>query len=301
MSAVSAWIESFRLHTLPLSLSTILMGSFLAAYHDHFRLSVFILAALTTLFLQILSNLANDYGDTIKGVDNENRIGPKRALQAGAISRKQMRNAIVIFILLSLITGILLIIDGTGGLKFSYSFILFIIGIAAIAAAIKYTVGRNPYGYQGLGDLFVFLFFGLVGVMGTYFLHTHTLPLQELLPAFSMGFFSTGVLNLNNLRDRDNDAMHNKHTLVVKLGLQRAKIYHAILLISGMLAAVIYTLLTGASLFKWIYLISFVGIVKSILVVLKNQQPEELYPELKRLSLSTLIFSILFGIGLMLG
>lgn len=298
MASTKAWVESFRLHTLPLALSTIMMGSFLAAFHNEFSWSVFILAFFTTLFLQILSNLANDYGDTVKGVDNDSRIGPKRALQAGAISRTQMRNAIILFIVLSLITGVFLIIEGTKGLKFSYGFIFFIAGIAAIAAAVKYTVGKRPYGYQGFGDFFVFLFFGLIGVMGTYFLHTHTLSSLEFLPAISMGCLSTGVLNLNNLRDRENDAMHNKHTLVVKLGLKKAKVYHAMLLILGMSASVIYTFSVGSSPIKWIYLISFIGIVNSIRVVMKNERPEELYPELKKLSLSTLLFAILFGIGL---
>jgi len=276
------------------------MGSFLAAFHHEFHWSIFILAALTTLFLQTISNLANDYGDAEKGVDNEQRIGPKRGLQAGAITPQQMRNVIILFILLSLITGILLIIEGTKGMEFSYGIILFIIGIAAIIAAMKYTMGKNPYGYLGFGDFFVFLFFGLVGVIGTYFLHTHKLSLLEFLPAISMGCFSTGVLNLNNLRDRENDAAHGKHTLVVKLGLQKAKHYHATLLIIGMMAAIVYSLLAYATWFKWIYLLSFIGVFKSITVVYKNEKPAELYPELKRLSLSTLAFSILFGLGLII-
>lgn len=300
MASASAWIESFRLHTLPLSLSTIIMGSFLAAFHHQFHWSIFILAALTTLFLQTVSNLANDYGDAKKGVDNDQRIGPKRGLQAGDITPEQMRNAIILFITLSIAMGILLIIVGMKGMKFSYGFIFFIIGIAAIIAAMKYTIGKNPYGYQGFGDFFVFLFFGLVGVMGTYFLHTHSLPAKEFLPAVSMGCFSAGVLNLNNLRDRENDARHGKHTLVVKLGLQNAKTYHTALLATGALTAIVYSFLTNASPFKWIYLLSFAGIIKSIIVVQRNTRPAELYPELKRLALSTLAFAILFGVGLLI-
>lgn len=300
MASISSWIQSFRLHTLPLALSTIIMGSFLAAFHQEFKWSIFILALLTTLFLQILSNLANDYGDTEKGVDNDNRIGPRRALQAGAITRKQMRNAILIFTALALFSGVWLIVEGTKGLVLSYGIILFVLGLAAIAAAVKYTMGRNPYGYQGLGDLFVFLFFGLTGVMGTYFLHTHNLSAAEFLPAISMGCFSTGVLNLNNLRDRENDSLHNKHTLVVKLGLAKAKWYHALLLTAGMLSAVVYTFIKATSPIQWIYLISFAGIINSILVVMRNERPEKLYPELKKLSLSTLVFAVLFGAGLIL-
>lgn len=300
MVSVSAWIESFRLHTLPLSLSTIIMGSALASYHHEFSSSVFIWAFVTTIFLQTVSNLANDYGDAEKGVDNENRIGPKRGLQAGAIAKKQMRNAIIIFVLLSLVSGIILIAVGMKRVKISYGIILFLVGIAAIIAALKYTVGKNPYGYQGLGDLFVFIFFGLVGVMGTFYLHTHSLSLLEFLPAISMGCFSTGVLNLNNLRDRENDAKHGKHTLVVKLGLQRAKYYHAILLGVGMLVTIAYMIMIDAAFWKWISLLSFTGIIKSIVVVQKNTIPQELYPELKRLSLSTLAFAVLFWVGVSL-
>ena len=149
------------------------------------------------------------------------------------------------------------------GMKLTYSFLFLALGIAAIAAALKYTIGKNPYGYIGLGDVFVFLFFGLVGVMGTYFLHTHQFTVLEWLPAISIGCFSTGVLNLNNLRDRENDAAFGKQTVVVKLGVKKAKMYHAALLITGMMATVVYTLLTDPSVIRWIYLISFAGMIKA--------------------------------------
>lgn len=300
MATAAAWLVSFRLRTLPLALSTIILGSFLAAFHDSFHWSVLIWAVLTTLFLQILSNLANDYGDAVHGVDNHGRVGPKRSLQTGAISLKQMRIAIFIFVLLSLVSGILLLSAGVKGLKLSYGIAMFFVGIAAIAAALKYTVGKNPYGYAGLGDVAVFIFFGIVGVMGSYFLHTQKLTLIELLPAMSIGFFSTGVLNLNNLRDRDNDAAFGKKTIVVKLGAGNAKIYHAILLISGMAAAVVYTFLNSTSGWNWIYLLSFPLFIRSITVVFKNKDSHALDPELKALALSTLLFSVLFGVGLVL-
>lgn len=300
MASISAWLASFRLRTLPLSLSTIILGSFLATFHQQFHLGILVWAFLTTLFLQILSNLANDYGDTVQGVDNQDRIGPQRSLQTGTITLKQMKTAIIIFIFLSLISGILLIFEGAKGLNLSYSFGFFILGIAAIVAALKYTMGKNPYGYAGLGDAFVFVFFGLVGVLGTYVLHTRTLPLLEILPAITMGCFSAGVLNLNNLRDRENDAVFGKNTLVVKLGVEKAKIYHAILLSVGMLSALFYTLMIGPSLGKWIYILAFAGIIRSIIVVFKNTQPAQLDPELKKLAISTLLFSILFGLGLLI-
>lgn len=299
MATISAWLVSFRLRTLPLALSTIIVGSFLAAFHHQFKWSVFILAVLTTLFLQILSNLANDYGDTKNGVDNQDRQGPKRSLQTGAITLSQMKIAIIIFISLSLISGVGLIFTGTKGLHLSYGWGFFVLGIAAIIAAMKYTMGKNPYGYAGLGDVFVFIFFGLVGTIGTYFLHTHEMPLRAFLPAMTMGFFSTGVLNLNNIRDKDNDALHGKNTLVVKAGIQVAKYYHAALLIAGMFCTILYSLKSGASIYQWIYLPAFVGIIRSIKVVNNNENPAALDVELKYLALSTLIFALLFGVGLL--
>lgn len=301
MASFSAWVVTFRLRTLPLALSTIILGSFLAAFHHSFQWGVFIWAVLTTLFLQILSNLANDYGDAVHGVDNEERAGPKRSLQTGAITRKAMKRAIILFILLSLLSGVFLLTEGTKGLKLSHGLAMFAIGIAAIAAALKYTIGKNPYGYAGLGDAAVFIFFGITGVMGTFFLHTHELALPELLPAVSIGLFSTGVLNLNNLRDRDNDALHGKHTLVVNLGVGKAKGYHTFLLVLGMVSALSYSFIINlSSPWRWIYLLSFPFFARSIVVVWKNRDASLLDPELKALALSTLLFSLLFGAGLIL-
>ena len=298
MYFIKTWLVVFRLRTLPLALSTIFLGSFLAAYRHHFQWSVLIWAVLTTLFLQILSNLGNDYGDAVNGVDNHERKGPKRSLQAGTISLLQMKTAIIIFVTLSLISGIILLVVGTKGLALSSGLAMFIIGILAIIAAMKYTMGKNPYGYAGLGDIGVFIFFGLVGVLGSYFLHTHNLTAPEFLPAITMGFFSTGVLNLNNLRDRDNDAAFGKRTLVVMIGIPKAKIYHAILIIGGMLAAVSYSLFNEASVYKWIYLLSFPLFIRHLVTVFKNEESQLLDPELKGLSLTTLLFSLLFGVGL---
>lgn len=298
MASASAWLVTFRLRTLPLALSTVILGSFLAAFYKSFRWRVAALAVLTTLFLQILSNLANDYGDAVHGVDSHGRVGPKRSLQTGAITLTQMKWAIIIFIILSLVSGIGLLCDALHGLQLSYGIVMFLIGIAAIGAALKYTIGKNPYGYAGLGDIAVFIFFGIVGVMGTFFLHTHQFTIPELLPAMAIGFFSTGVLNLNNLRDRDNDAAFGKRTLVVKLGIQKGKAYHMALLVSGMLAAFAYSFSIEATPWKWIYLISFPLFFRSILVVRRNQFPQKLDPELRALALSTLLFSILFGLGL---
>ncbi|MCO5286717.1 MAG: 1,4-dihydroxy-2-naphthoate polyprenyltransferase [Chitinophagaceae bacterium] len=300
MASVSAWLVTFRLRTLPLALSTIILGSFLAAYRNSFHWSIFILAALTTLFLQTLSNLANDYGDTLHGVDNPDRTGPKRSLQTGAITLKQMKAAIVVCILLSLCSGITLLVVASEGLKLSYGLIMLVIGLAAIAAAMKYTMGKRPYGYAGLGDIAVFIFFGLVGVLGTFFLHTHYVGVEEFFPAMAVGFFSTGVLNLNNMRDIENDRLFGKHTIVVKMGSERARWYHFSLILAGIVCAIVYTLTATSSGWKWLFLVTVPLFLRSSIVAFKTKEVTSLDPELKYLALTTLLFSILFGVGLVI-
>ncbi|MCK5471449.1 MAG: 1,4-dihydroxy-2-naphthoate octaprenyltransferase, partial [Cyclobacteriaceae bacterium] len=204
MSQIKEWIHAIRLRTLPLALASIGLGSFLAAFEGKFRWPVFLLSGLTTVFLQILSNLANDYGDSQHGADHLDREGPSRAVQSGAISPKSMKVAVYTLIGLSLISGLSLLYISISG--FSKEFIiLFVIGMLAIGAALNYTMGKNPYGYAGFGDLFVILFFGFVGVMGTYFCHTGSFNVQALLPAFSCGLLSTAVFNVNNIRDIASD------------------------------------------------------------------------------------------------
>lgn len=293
-------MSAFRLRTLPLSLSSIALGSFLAEGIGAFRWSVFLLAALTTLFLQILSNLANDYGDSVKGVDNADRIGPQRSVQSGAISSKSMRNAIVVFSVLSLVSGVWLILEGTVGLNQLYVFGFLALGLGAIAAAIKYTVGERPYGYSGMGDLFVFIFFGLTGVAGTYFLHTHRFDWIVLLPASAIGCLSAGVLNLNNLRDRENDKRSGKNTLVVKLGARVGKIYHLTLLIVAVSAGVIFTALNYHSPTQLLFLITLPLLFINSRAVLTNEKPRELDPQLKKLALTTFLFALTFGTGLII-
>lgn len=298
MSKIGSWIKSFRLRTLPLSFSSVILGSFLAYRMGFFEMPVLVGALLTTLFLQILSNLANDYGDTVHGVDNHLRTGPKRSLQSGEISLTQMKVAIIIFTLLSLLTGIWLLIEGTQGLNFSSSLIMLAIGLIAIAAAIKYTIGKKPYGYVGLGDFAVFIFFGLTGVLGTYFLHTHQITPHEFLPAISIGLFSTGVLNLNNLRDNENDRNSGKRTLVVLMGMKKSKLYHAVLISCGLLTALVFTALNYRNPAQFIYLVTFPLFIRNIVVVYKNKNAEALDPELKNLALTTLFFALTFGYGL---
>lgn len=297
MSKTKAWIHAFRLRTLPLALSSIILGSLIAASEDKFNSYIFILAITTTLFLQILSNLANDLGDSISGADNDNRVGPERAVQNGTISKKEMKNMLFVFIILSLISGSILIYEASQIITLQQALVIFAIGILAILAAINYTIGKNPYGYMGFGDFFVFLFFGLVGVIGSYFLHTGYLNWSILFPAASVGLLSAGVLNLNNMRDIENDSQTGKRTLVVKIGSKAAKNYHLIILSSAMLFAIIYSLLNNASIYQFIYVLSFPLILRNISIVIANKNPRDLDPELKKLALSCFFFSLSFGIG----
>lgn len=291
---ISAWIVSFRLRTLPLALSTVLMGSIIAYKQGLMSVKVLIGAVLSTLFLQILSNLSNDYGDAVSGADNEDRKGPQRMIQSGVITLKQMKNAMIIFILLSLISGIWLLFSAFDKLSI-YQFLFFALGIAAIAAAVKYTVGKKPYGYNALGDLFVFIFFGLLGVAGTWFLHTNHWEWNILLPASTIGFFSAGVLNINNIRDRETDISSNKITMAVILGEKYAKYYHLLLLLLGWLFMLLYLYITNTFSNFMFSLFTFPLFVRNVVVILLSKNSQKLDNELRNLSLSTLLF-VLLGI-----
>jgi 1,4-dihydroxy-2-naphthoate octaprenyltransferase len=299
MASIKTWISTFRLKTLPLSISGIIMGSFIALSEGFFDFKIFTLALLTTLFLQILSNVANDYGDGVKGTDN-NRIGNRRAVGSGDITPIQMLRTVIMFAILSLTTGIFLLWIAFGKENFIYTLIFLVLGVSAIVAAIRYTMGANPYGYAGFGDLFVFIFFGLVSVMGTYFLYTMSFELEILLPAMSVGLLSVGVLNLNNLRDYGTDLRAGKKTLVVKIGVGNAKLYHELLTMFAIISAVIYSSLNYNGLIQAIFLLITIPLVLHVKRIVNNKDPKKLEPELKYLALMTLGFSILFGLGLYL-
>lgn len=300
MTIVQIWLKAFRLRTLPLAVSATTLGSLLAYAENRFRWGVFIFATLTTLFLQVLSNLANDYGDAKKGTDNEHRIGPLRVTQSGLVSQGQIKWMIGVFVLLSLVSGSLLIRSGLRGGNMLLISLFFLLGFSAIYAAIKYTIGKRPYGYVGFGDIMVFIYFGILGVAGTYFLHTQSFHPTILLPASSVGLFSAGVLNLNNLRDHDSDALNGKNTLVVRMGVQWAKIYHVVLLFTALVLAVIYTVLHFESYYQLIFLLPVPLLISDVLRVITNTVPVELNRELKRLAVATLLFSLSFGLGLVL-
>lgn len=297
LSILTSWLKAARLRTLPLSISGIVLGAFLAMSKGYFDLKILLLSILTTVGFQVLSNFANDYGDGMKGTDNEDRIGPKRALQSGEITPKQMLRGIKITALITFLIAIALIYVSFGKENIFYSILFLFLGLASIAAAVKYTVGNRAYGYSGFGDLFVFIFFGLVSVCGSYFLYTHALEFSIFFPALSIGFLSIGVLNLNNMRDRESDAKSGKNTLVVKIGDEFAKYYHYYLLISAFLFAFLYTMMHFTSIKQLLFIIAFIPIFLHLRTVYKNENPMELDPELKKLALSTFFFSVLFGLG----
>ena len=297
MGKINSWISAARLRTLPLSISGIIVGTTIAVSEGVFNIIIFSLALATTLGLQVLSNFANDYGDGVKGTDNEDRVGPQRALQSGLITQKEMLQGIIITAIVTLLFAILLIYVALGKENLGYALFFFLLGIAAIAAAIKYTVGKSAYGYRGLGDVFVFIFFGLVAVYGSYFLYAHQWNWLVLLPAFSIGFLSMGVLNLNNMRDRASDEKAGKITLVVKLGAKRAKNYHYALILGAILCLVLFTVLSLESINDFLYLPAFIPLILHLKRVVENENATLLDPELKVLALSTFATAVLFGLG----
>ena len=292
---MNPWLSAIRLRTLPLALSSIGMGGFLAGAAGKFNLLIFTFCCLTTICLQILSNLANDYGDSIHGADHEGRKGPQRAVQSGVISSAQMKSAVIIATILSFISGVTLL---RISLEMSrQEFLVFLgLGILCILAAIAYTVGKRPYGYVGLGDVSVLIFFGLVGVVGSYYLMAKKLEWSIIFPALSCGLFSVAVLNINNIRDMESDISAGKYSVPVRIGKDKAVIYHSALLIIAILSSLIYVLLNFRSGWQLLFLLIFPLLIK-INSAVKNESSDKLDPWLKRMALTTLAFVILFGIG----
>ena len=291
---IKSWLEAFRLRTLPLSVSGIIMGSFIAKSKGFFwDSSIFIFALLTTILFQIVSNLANDLGDSLKGTDNENRVGPARTVQKGDITPSQMKKAVLFFSVLSLIAAGYLISISAPKMSVQTIYIYIILAFASVIAAITYTVGKKAYGYYGLGDLFVFVFFGLVSVMGSYTLFSKVFDWSTVFPAVTIGLLSVAVLNLNNMRDQVNDKLSNKNTIVVTLGFNRAKFYHVGLIICSLISMLIYFKL---ELIGLIYAIPFVILFIHLKKVVQVLDPKEFDPELKKVALSTFFLSVFFAI-----
>ena len=289
------WFHAFRLRTLPLAISSIVTGSSLAHFQGTFRWSVLLLALTTAILLQVLSNLANDLGDHQHGTDNIARVGPPRAVQSGAISPAAMILAMVICGSLAFGSGIALIIVATGFSLTSLAFLA--LGLAATGAAIKYTYGSAPYGYAGLGDASVFIFFGLTGVIGSYYLHTLSFDPVVVLPAIGIGLLSTGVLNVNNMRDIHNDAVSGKRTLAVRLGPARASQYHAAIIWGGVVAMAASVINDYRGLVQLVFIPFLLLPLLHLFRVRPISQPERLDPELKRLAMGTFAIALSFSIG----
>ncbi|TAF65998.1 MAG: 1,4-dihydroxy-2-naphthoate polyprenyltransferase [Cytophagales bacterium] len=293
------WLSAFRLRTLPLAFSGIGLGAFLAASLQRFNLWICLLSLLTTLFLQVLSNLANDYGDSVHGADSETRKGPQRAVQKGTITASQMLKAIYICSAFAFITGLTLLLVALQNLT---DILIFLgLGVLAIIAAITYTAGKRPYGYAGLGDLSVLIFFGGVAVLGSVYLHAHTLKWLFLLPALSAGAFAVGVLNINNIRDIDSDQQAGKKSIPVRIGRKNAIYYHWFLLLAGISSTVVYASQQFTSPVQWLFLLAIPLFIHNGRQVSRfAQEPRQIDPYLKQMALSTLLFVLLFGIGSLL-
>lgn len=305
------WLHAFRLRTLPLAVSSIIVGSALAYLADQvnyngppqFRPLVLLLAVITAVLLQILSNLANDLGDHQHGTDNHDRVGPQRAVQSGAITPAQMKRAMIICGLLAFVSGCSLIIVALGLTLQMLVFLL--LGLAAIGAAVKYTFGSNPYGYAGLGDIGVFVFFGIVGVCGTFYLHARVfVPLDLwwalLLPSVAFGSLSAGVLNVNNMRDIHNDAASGKRTLVVRMGSANARIYHTVLVLGGLFCLIAFGLMGARGWVSWLFLLTAPLFLMHLKRVWSAAEPRSLDPQLKVLAMGTFLTALLFSLGLIL-
>ncbi|UJP67061.1 1,4-dihydroxy-2-naphthoate polyprenyltransferase [Mongoliitalea daihaiensis] len=290
-----AWLHALRLRTLPLALSSIFLGSFVAHFFGDMHWEVLVLASLTTTFLQILSNLANDYGDSVHGADSKEREGPIRAVQSGVISLPEMKRAMILCGILSFISGIILLLVALQNWKLIVLFIGF--GLTAIYAAITYTSGKNPYGYIGLGDISVFIFFGLLGVVGTFFLHNLQVNAGVWLPAISLGLFSTAVLNINNIRDIPSDTLAGKRSIPVRIGRKRAVQYNWLLILGGNMLLLVFAFVYQA----WGTLAALLAFPLMLSVakgVQREKEASKIDPMLKKMAISTLLWVLGFGLGL---
>ena len=290
------WFLAARPRTLVLAVASVGMGSFLAAFDHELNWITLFLTVITALLLQILSNLANDYGDWEHGADHAGRSGPARAVQSGQIPAKTMRNAIIQLSLATICIGTFLVWNALGTERFIGFLLFIIIGCVAVWAAISYTTAGVAYGYAGLGDIAVFVFFGWVGVLGSTYLQTTTIQPLHMLPATSCGLFAVGVLNVNNIRDTLSDAKAGKMTIPVRFGVAMARFYQLALLSTGMLTALIYVVATYHSSWQFLFLVSLPLFVSNIIAVM-NKPPIKLDPYLKQLSVATLLFVTAFGLG----
>jgi len=293
----SIWVNAARPRTLPLALACVIMGNGLALAADSFNSVVAFFTVLTAVLLQILSNLANDYGDSLHGADHIERKGPKRAVQSGQVTAVQMKQAIMITSVVAMICGLLLLWFAFGRSAFSLTVIFILLGAAAIGAAITYTAGKMPYGYAGLGDIAVLTFFGWVGVVGSYFVQTSLISWPILLPATACGLLAVAVLNVNNIRDMESDRVAGKNSIPVRLGLRQARIYHWTLLTLAIVLTVAFCLLNSPSPWQYLFLLAAPMLIRNGLAIGRATDLPALNPWLKQLSMASLVFVTLFSVG----
>ena len=286
-----------RLRTLPLSMAGVMLGILLAVANWKVDVWTAVLIVLTTVCLQILSNLSNELGDVLKGTDTADRQGPQYGLNSGALTIKDMKCLIGTFIALCIVFGTAMTWRAFGTLLDITPIMVLMLGAAAIAGAMKYTLGHNPYGYRAKGDIYVFIFFGLVSVLGAYFVCTQGVGLhwKLLLPAAGIGCFSVGVLNVNNIRDMETDKI-NRVTVAIKLGERKAKIYQTVLIALGWACMIAYCLLCWPSIWHWMWVVTAPLYVKHLTGVWRNTG-KALDPMLPLLVISTFALSLLMGIG----
>jgi 1,4-dihydroxy-2-naphthoate octaprenyltransferase len=274
-----------------------LCGSGIAYSTGKFSIPVFILTILVANVLQLLSNMANDLGDFRHGADiTGERIGPERTVQSGVITPGEMKKGINIAIGCAVITGILLVCVALQFMELKYILLFGGLGLACIVAAIKYTSGKNPYGYKGLGDIFSFTFFGPVSVAGTYFLHTHAADFRPWLPAAGLGLLTAAVLNLNNMRDMENDRKSGKITTPVRIGIRNAKIYHSLLTVGALICFLAYSIIYSAEWYRYVYLLCFLIFINLLINIFKISENRLFDPYLKYTSIGTFILSVCFCI-----
>ncbi len=290
------WLEAARLRTLPLSTSGVILGGGLAACAGHFNWLIFILSMLVAVSLQILSNFANDYGDAVKGSDGPGRVGPRRAVASGAISPAGMYRGIMVMICVCALDTLLLLWASFGA-SWQRWVIFLILAAASVAAAIFYTMGRHPYGYMCLGDVFVFVFFGPVAVAGAFFLYGPPFTALPLLPACATGLFATAVLNINNIRDMDNDRANGKNTLALRLGGHWARIYHLFLIGGGLLCWLVWLPLYGCYAGLPL-LLAAIPLVLSTWRVWSSHSPDVLDAQLRMTSISAGLFNLVMALAL---
>lgn len=296
ISRSQAWLESLRPKTLPLAFAAIIVGTVLAWEQGHFDPWVALLALITAGLLQILSNLANDYGDAVKGSDKPDRIGPLRGMQKGVITPQQMKRALIVTVVLICLFGLALLCAAWQSVGDFIGFLA--LGGLSIVAAITYTVGTRPYGYIGLGDISVLVFFGWLSVLGSWYLQAHNVEAAIFLPATACGLLATAVLSINNLRDIDSDRQNGKNTLAVRLGPVNARRYHACLLLGALLCLALFNLLALHSAWGWLFILATPLLVKQARYVLRESDPLAMRPMLEKTVKGALLTNLLFVIGI---